>query len=231
MRDPEGLSHIDFTRAALLVIDMQNDFIHPDGANGRWIRQRWEQDGQKLGEVSAAVDQMVRNTRKLIEICRSGKVPVIWVRVVLNEETDARYWRAEGYYLCREGSWGAEWYDGFGPLNDEIEIVKTRHSAFHNTDLLAQLRSNDRQTLILAGTATHGCVEGTARDAMAHDFWTVVVGEACSQLDMEAHERALVRIDRLFGYLADVYTVQNLLNSAKTTASVATRAVFPEKLT
>jgi ureidoacrylate peracid hydrolase len=218
MRNIDSLSHVNFSRAALLVIDMQNDFIHPDGANGRWIRQRWEQDGDKLGELSAAVEHMVRNTRELVKICRANDVPVIWIRVVLNDETNCRYWNAEGYSLCREGSWGAEWYQGFGPHDDEIEIPKIRHSAFHRTDLNRHLQAAGRETLIIAGTATHGCVEGTARDAMAYDYWAIVVGEACGQLDMEAHERALLRIDRLFGYVSDVPTVQNLVCAAATSA-------------
>lgn len=215
MRSAEELGHVDFGKAALLVIDMQNDFIHPDGANGRWVRQRWEQDGETLGALSSAVEQLIRKSRELVETCRACDVPVIWVRVVLNEETDSRYWAAEGYSLCREGSWGAEWYEGFGPREGEVEILKTRHSAFHKTDLDQYLISQGRQTLILTGTATHGCVEGTTRDAMAHDYWAVAVGEACGQLDMEAHEQSLLRINRLFGYVSDVSTVRELVSAAQ----------------
>jgi ureidoacrylate peracid hydrolase len=214
MRDVNTLKHIDFTKAALLVIDMQNDFVHPDGANGRWIRQRWEQDGDKLGEFNKAVEKMVSSTRELVAICRANRVPVIWIRVVLADATDCKFWGAEGYFLCREGHWGSEWYDGFGPRADEIEVLKTRHSAFHKTRLQQVLQELGRETLLLAGTATHGCVEGTARDAMANDYWVVVAGEACGQLDMEAHQQALVRINRLFGYVLDVPTISRALTNA-----------------
>ena len=60
---------------------------------------------------------------------------------------------------------------------------------------------------MLAGTATHGCVEGTARDAMARDYWTIVAGDCRGQLDMVAHEQALQRIDRLFGMAATADTI------------------------
>ncbi len=201
-RTPSLAERIDPRGAALIVIDMQNDFVHPDGANGKWIRARWEQDGTPLAERVNPMEPIVGRLIGLVESARGAGVPVIWCKVVNTPETDARYWLSEGWTFCQEGTWGAEWYRGLGPKPGEREIIKRRHSAFHATDLDLILRRVGIDAVVLAGTATHGCVEGSARDAMARDYWAVVAGDCCGQLDMVAHEQALMRIDRLFGMVA-----------------------------
>ena len=201
-RSPTLAERVSPGQTALVVIDMQNDFVHPDGANGAWIRARWEADKTPLEARVNPMEPIVERLVGLIEAARAVGVPVIWCKVVNTPETDARYWRSERWTFCQEGLWGAEWYRGLAPKPGELEIVKSRHSAFFGTDLDRVLRRRRIETVVLAGTATHGCVEGTARDAMAHDFWTVVAGDCCGQLDMVAHEQALQRIDRLFGMAA-----------------------------
>ena len=202
-RTPPVADRVDPARTALLVIDMQNDFVHPDGANGKWIRDRWEVDGTPLEARVNPMDTIVERVIRLVEAARAAGVPVIWAKIVNTPDTDARYWLSEGWKFCQEGTWGTEWYRGLGPNPGETEIVKRRHSAFYGTDLDLILRRLGVEGVVLAGTATHGCVEGTARDAMARDYWAVVAGDCCGQLDMVAHEQALVRIDRLFGMVAD----------------------------
>lgn len=202
-RNPSLVERVSPGRTALLVIDMQNDFVHPDGANGAWIRARWDADGTPLDARVNPMEPIVQLVIRLVEGARAAGVPVVWCKVVNTPDTDARYWRSEGWILCQEGTWGAEWYPGLGPKPGELEIVKRRHSAFFGTELDAIFRARRIDGVVLAGTATHGCVEGTARDAMARDYWTVVAGDCCGQLDMVAHEQALQRIDRLFGMVAN----------------------------
>ncbi len=202
-RTPPLADRIAPRRTALVVIDMQNDFVHPDGANGAWIRARWEADGTPLDARVNPMEPIVERLIGLVEAARAAGAPVVWCKVVNTPATDARYWRSEGWIFCQDGTWGAEWYRGLGPKPGELEIVKRRHSAFFGTDLDLILRRQGIGAVVLTGTATHGCVEGTARDAMARDYWTVVAGDCCGQLDMVAHEQALQRIDRLFGMVAN----------------------------
>lgn len=206
-RSPSLAERVRPAQTALVVIDMQNDFFHPEGANGAWIRARWEADEAPLDARVNPMEPIVDRLIGLIEAARAAGVPVVWCKVVNTPETDARYWRSERWTFCQEGTWGAEWYGGLAPKPGELEVVKRRHSAFFCTDLDLILRRQRIEAVVLAGTATHGCVEGTARDAMAHDYWTVVAGDCCGQLDMVAHEQALQRIDRLFGMAATADTI------------------------
>ena len=186
-------------RTAVVVIDVQNDFVHPDGANSKWMRARYEAEGIRFDPLASPMIAITEQIKRLVEIARKRSIPVIWTREVLTDATDARFWKAEGSHLCRAGSWGAEWYNGLGPAEGELEVLKNRHSCFHATNLDLALRHMGIEGLVLAGTATHGCVEGSARDAMAHDYWAVVPSDCCGQIDMVAHEAALSRIDKLFG--------------------------------
>jgi nicotinamidase-related amidase len=93
--------------------------------------------------------------------------------------------------------------DGLVPEPDDTVIVKTRHSAFFGTNLDGILRIMKIQGVVVTGVGTAGCVEATVRDAMMRDYWVVIAGDACGSGDIEIHESALVRMNRLFGMVAD----------------------------
>ena len=138
--------------AAVLVIDMQNDFCAKGGY--------FDRTGADLSLVEPAVDRAV----ELIEAARSADVPVIFVRshydpVYLSEAQNARR-RRLGWEmpLCRQGTWGVEFYK-VAPKPGETIITKHRYDAFHQTDLELVLRTNALQSLVLTGVATNVCVE------------------------------------------------------------------------
>lgn len=198
-RTPPLTKRIPPARSVLLVVDMQNDFVHPDGANARWMRARFQQEGRELPSGPSITEQMVPRLRELVAAARRAGVPVVWVRMEHDARSRDRFTRSEGWLYCEPGSWGAEFYTGLGPEPGEQVIVKHRHSAFFGTALDTLLRERGVEGVVVAGTATQGCVEGTIRDANAHNFWAVVVGDCCGQPDPVSHQAALERINRVFG--------------------------------
>ncbi len=182
--------------AAVVVVDMQNDFCHPNGASAR------------NGCSTAMTEAMTPNLQRLVAEARRAGVPVVFVRMAQTEHTmsevqrEHRLRRGTEVPVCVEGTWGVEFY-GVEPGPGEAVVTKHRYSAFIGTDLDLVLRSKGVKSLIVTGVASNVCVESTARDGYMLDYYIVFMGDcsACSA-GTEAHEGTLANIDRTFGVVA-----------------------------
>lgn len=186
-------------RCVLIVVDVQNDFCHDQGAFGR--------AGKDLRLVQAAVDRILG----FVEVARRARVPLIWVRTQHDRWTDSSTWlgrevRAPGE-ICRTGSWGAEWYR-VSPTPEECVVVKHRYSAFVGTRLPVVLRALGRPVLLLAGITTNVCVESTARDAFMRDYEVVLVEDAAGAPTKAEHDAALHNLRTYFGRVLDAATIE-----------------------
>lgn len=194
-------------KTALLLVDFQEEFTHPESPSGRWFAERRGIDLGPLPEFDPAgpsrpgdPDQdEIPAVRRLVEFCRSIDIPVVWARTILNEATDARYWKAQGLRMCVEGEWPTRFSAGLEPAPGETIINKTRHSPFFKTDLGKILAERGIETLMVVGRATGGCVEGACRDAMANDFGVVLVADGCGPPGPR-NEPAVEKIGLLFGF-------------------------------
>lgn len=179
-------------RTALLIIDMQADFVSPDGAAARW--------GADLSTVPAALEA----AQRLAEAARAASVPVIFAGLFTRPETDSpvlleRLRRRGGdpiaeATVCRDGEAGSA-FVGPQPQPHELVIRKTRYSAFWQTDLDARLRAMGVDTVVLAGVTTECCVDGTARDAFNLDYHVIVAADACAAYEPDLHAGALKVMD------------------------------------
>src|SRR5919199_4638857 len=148
--------------AALLVVDMQNDFCDSRGSLA------------VSGADPGLIQQMAPRLLRLLEWARQAGLPVIHVRTIHSRWTDSESWlgRLKGRGpICTPDSWGAEYYPGFTPLAGEYVVTKHRYSAFVGTDLEQVLRALRCRSVIMTGEATNVCVESTARDAYMRDFF------------------------------------------------------------
>jgi ureidoacrylate peracid hydrolase len=183
---------VDPARAAVLLVDIQNDYCHPDGA----IAQRG-------GDVGTCED-IVGPVQRLIAGARAAGVPVIWIRNWHEKWTDSPAWagRRKGVGAARAGSWGAEFWR-VQPADDEPIVNKQRYSAFCGTRLDAILHTLKRETLIMAGVATNVCVESTARDGLFLDYNIVFLSDCTATNDgPAAQEATLENMRRHFGVVA-----------------------------
>lgn len=162
------------TNTALLVIDMQNDFLLP---------------GRPL-YVDGAMPT-VPQIKKLLDYARSNAWTVIHVIREHdingnNVDKPRRYLfenGREGY--CVAGTEGAQIIEELQPQDDEIIIKKTRNSAFFGTNLDSVLRRLEIKNVIISGTQYPNCIRGTAADAMSYDYDVTVVTDCCSAKTLE----------------------------------------------
>jgi len=179
-------------KTALLVIDMLEAFVSPEGAYFLPESQR-----------------ILPKIKKLIDVCRRLKVPVVYT---------TEYFHPKGYdkglmwdipinkgRTCTfiEGTKGVEIYHEIKPQTEDIVVVKKRYSAFHNTDLDSILRGLGRDTLIICGCMTNVCCGHTARDAFSRDY-KVIFGSDINATDLpEVHEYELKTLRRAFALVVD----------------------------
>lgn len=180
---------------ALLIVDVQNDFVSPKGSAA-----------QRGDDVSAA-QAMVPSLVRLIDEARRVSLPVIYIKTTHGEWTDSPSWiyrksQQGALNTCREGSWGAEFYQGISPLPGERVVIKHRYSAFINTDLNTVLKAKGIQSVLVCGVATNVCVETTTRDAYMFDYYVTMVEDCSAAYDPKLHETTLENIRRHFGLVA-----------------------------
>ncbi|XP_027168239.1 probable inactive nicotinamidase At3g16190 isoform X1 [Coffea eugenioides] len=151
-------------KTALLVIDMQNDFILPGGP-------MLVKGGQAI----------VPNVIKAVEVARGRGIPIIWV--VREHDPlgrDVELFRRHLYSPGKpkptsKGSFGAELVDGLEIKGDDYKLVKTRFSAFFNTHLHSYLQGAGISNLVITGVQTPNCIRQTVFDAVALDYQSVTV--------------------------------------------------------
>lgn len=177
----------DPKHAALVIVDMQNDFCHPDGL--------YAQCGKNIGTTAATVP----GTVALVRSAQERGVLCVFVRqqTLPNNESDSPAWLR---FKCRDGkrpeytlkgSWGAEFVDGLTPGPNDLAIEKFRPDAFVKTDIDGHLRARNIQSLIVLGTSTEGCVESTVRGGSYHDYYVMVVSDLVSSCNPVLHEGSL----------------------------------------
>lgn len=179
-------------RAAVLVVDVQNDFCADQGVFG------------KAGNDLSMVQAMVPRLERLIEGARQAGVPVMFIQAIYDPVYLPPAWYERNARLdfevprCLSGSWGAEFYR-VAPLPGETVVVKHRYSAFVGTEVDLLLRSRGIQTVVMTGVATNICVESTARDAFMRNYYVVLVDDCSAAYRQEHHQGTLGNIELGFG--------------------------------
>ena len=181
--------------AALIIVDVQNDFVSPEGSAG------------KRGEDVTAAMAMVPNLLRLIDEARRVGLTIVYIRTAHSEWTDTPSWiyrssQKSGLNTCREGTWGAEFYAGISPLPSERVVIKHRYSAFINTDLNTVLKARGIQSVLVCGVATNVCVETTTRDAYMFDYYVTMIDDCSAAYEAKLHMGTLENMRRHFGLVA-----------------------------
>lgn len=153
-------------KTALLLIDLQNDFLSAPGLE------------PAAGEITA-------RAAALLEGCRERSIPVIHVWTTVRRDPDDRmpHWRRAGRWACVEGTAGHAPPESLAPLAGEPIVHKTFFSAFSTGALDRLLGSLRRGTLLVAGTHLHACIRETILDAYQRGFDVVVAEDAVASDD------------------------------------------------
>ena len=183
---------------ALLALHYQNEVLHPRGL----IRVG-------LAERSPDRAALIATARGMLATARTAVLPVISVRIAFRPD------HADVIQNCSifrnvvalgamvEGSWGADFADGLGPLPGEFVVKHTRTNAFIGSPLEEILRCLAVRRLVMAGISTHSVVEATVRHASDVGYEVVVIRDACSSGEAELHESSL----RSMAFVAEIETL------------------------
>jgi Amidases related to nicotinamidase len=181
---------LDPSKTAVVVVDMQNDFVKPNG---------------KLYVPTAQAT--VPAIRKLLEKARDANVPIIYTQDWhFKNDPEFRIWGEH----CVMNTWGAEIIDELKPMPDDILIRKRRYDAFFGTDLDYVLRHVvHADTLVIVGTVANICVLHTAGSAALNWYNVVVPIDGISALDEFDYYAALRQITFLYkGVLTKVDSIR-----------------------
>ncbi|MGD0193911.1 MAG: isochorismatase family cysteine hydrolase [Candidatus Dormibacteria bacterium] len=192
---------VDPAHTALLLIDMQCDFVEPDGVFGMlgidlsMYRETRPRLAGLLDEARRAPVLVVHVQNTTLPGRLSDSPAQIRFNLRMHE---ANRRDAAPLRYSVEGTPGHEIVEELRPKTGEIVVRKHRSSAFSGTDLDLLLRSNSIKTVVIGGCTTEGCVESTARDAMFNDFYVVIAIDCVASDDREQHDASLLLMRHRF---------------------------------
>ena len=212
--EPTPLS-VDLEKTALLIIDMQRDFLEPGGF------------GAALGNDVSRLRAAVAPLREVLAAARRGGMLVIHTREGhrpdLSDAPPLKVDRGDpalrigapgpmGRILIR-GEPGHDIIPELYPIRGEPVIDKPGKGAFYQTDLEPMLRNRGIETLLVCGVTTEVCVNTTVREANDRGFRCIVLSDCCASYFPEFHAAGLAMIKAQGGIFGWVSAATPLLNS------------------
>ena len=223
--EPEPIA-LDLSATALLIIDMQRDFMEPGGF------------GETLGNDVSRLASAVKPIRVLLVAAREMGMLVVHTREGhLPDLSDAPPAKVErgapslrigdpgpmGRILIR-GEAGHDIIPELYPLDSEIVIDKPGKGAFYATELGEVLEKYGIENLLVCGVTTEVCVNTTVREANDRGYRCVVISDGCASYFPEFHEMGLKMIKAqggIFGWVADSAAVMKAMQAETSTSLVA----------
>jgi nicotinamidase-related amidase len=204
---------LDLARTAIVVVDMQNDFCHPDG----WLGS--------IGVDVAPARKPIAPLGRLLPALRKAHVPVAWVNwgnrpdlanispalmhvynpsgegVGLGDPLPATSGPAAGAAVLTEGSWAAAVVDGLAVGPGDVRVSKYRMSGFWDTPLDSILRNHGVTTLLFAGVNADQCVLHTLADANFLGYDTLMLEDCTSTTSPDYCWHATIyNVRQIFGF-------------------------------
>jgi len=183
------MSEFRASTTALVLVDLQNDFLHPKGAYARG------------GATSAAIAALPARLAPLAQAMRKAGGWVVSTHFTLvpgkgGEPFIAPHLKRLRPFLGKgdfaPGSWGHDLIDELKPA--DIAIEKVAYSAFFQSRLEFALRKAGIETLVFAGIVTNGGVASTLRDAHVRDLHTVLLSDGCAAFRPDVHEATVASL-------------------------------------
>lgn len=190
-------------RPAVLIIDMQNDFVDPDSPSS----------------VVPMITDIIVPQQELLNEARALGVPVFYTRgIVSPSRVDEGLWRVKFRShrdgLCQiEGTRGSEITDELKPQLGDVVICKRRPSAFFRTDLDVFLRGLEVDTLLITGTSISGCVRATVTDAFSLNYRAMVIKECVADRNAYSAESSLFDMNSKYADVVSIDQVMTYLHS------------------
>ncbi len=208
------------SHTALLIVDMQNDYVAHGGAAER-----------RSGDVEAvrAIIPALQTLRGAAGACG---VMVVFIKMTLDADlrliSDIEYLRRRARWgdipVAVKGTWGHEVVCELAPMAGEFEVAKTRGSGFIGTNLDILLRSHYIRSVVVTGVVTNGCVSATARDAVDHDYYTVLASDCVAASNQRLHTLGMQEIRHFLGIEDSVVDSNRLIQEWRSQAGELAQA-------
>jgi nicotinamidase-related amidase len=212
---------IDLAKAAILVIDMQNDFCHQDG----WLAH--------IGVDISPARQPIEPLQKLLPVLRNENIPVIWVNWgnrpdLLNISAASRHvynptgigiglgdpLPKNGAKVLIKGSWAAAVVDELHQQPEDTYIDKYRMSGFWDTPLDSILKNLGKTTVFFAGVNADQCVMTTLQDANFLGYDCILIKDCTATTSPEYCWLAtLYNVKQCFGFVTDSQAIFSAIGS------------------
>lgn len=206
---------------ALVIIDMQCGFAHPDHGLAKRAKERG--NFHIFAHLFESLKTVVPNIRRLQEACRREGLEVVFVKVQSYTQ-DGRdlspSYKEKGMFFPA-GSKEAEILEELKPVGDEIVLPKLSTSPFTSSPIDQVLRYMGIEKLIIAGINTNYCVETTIRDAFDRGYQVIMVEDACTTVVEAQHKMAVEEIDDIF---CKVKTTSEVLELIKEGVALSARS-------
>lgn len=210
---------IDWASTALLIIDMQRDFLEPGGF-GETLGNDVSQLARSVAPI-AAVLKAARALGLLVIHTREGHLPDLSDAPPAKVERGAPSLRIGdpgpmGRILIR-GEPGHDIVAALAPKDDEIVIDKPGKGAFYATELGDVLQKYGVENLLVCGVTTEVCVNTTVREANDRGYRCIVIADGCASYFPEFHEAGLAMIKAqggIFGWVAESAAVLTAMSAA-----------------
>ena len=187
---------------ALVLVDMQNDFLHPDGAYGR------------AGQACAAIAALPARLKPVADAVRRNSGWIVSTHFTLVPGKDGKPFISPHLKKLRPflgtgdfapGSTGQELIDELQPA--DLAVEKVAFSAFYQSRLEWILARAGIETLIFGGILTNGGVASTLRDAQVRDFHTIVLSDGCAAFRDDVHDATIASL----GSISDIATCADVI--------------------
>lgn len=196
-------ANTDPAKTAVIVVDMQNIYVHPEGSFGKI--------GRDVTNLRVAIPGCV----DLVTAAREQGRQIVYIVTHFRDDyrDGGRIFNIARPQVRdvgggRTGSWDVQVIDELTPHASDLVVHKRRYSGFFGTNLDSLLRGNDVTSVAVCGVTTNICVGTTARDAAQHDYATFVASDATAELQQSFHEGAL---ETLKNYYCSVVSVEDLV--------------------
>ena len=182
-------------RSSLLVVDVQNDFVHPDG----WAA-RHHPGGPSLRHVIPPIN-------RLIGTARTAGIPVVYILMEHGPAIDPPNYQAryvargmESDLLCATGTWGAALdAEVTAPAAGDLRVVRHSYDGFAHTPLDKLLRERGVETVVATGVVSNLCVQTTVQHAFALGYYVVVAEDGTAATDPTVQAVTLTNFRQYFG--------------------------------
>ncbi len=177
---------------ALLICDLQNDFMHPKGAYARG------------GAVSPLVAAVPARVKPAADAMRKAGGWIVSTHFTLvpgkgGEPMISPHLKKLRPFLRKgdfePGSWGHDILEELAPVDAKVE--KVAYSAFYMSRLEFVLRKAGIETLAVCGIVTNGGVASTLRDAHVRDFKIILLTDGCAAFDARVHEATVAELSTI----------------------------------